>query len=70
MGNPKETIKRLMDPVPLGVSSRENWYFDNGCTMHMTGQKRYLEKLRSHSYSYVTFGDRTRRVIKRSKPKR
>lgn len=61
---PKETIKCLLAHVPLGVSSRKDWYFYSGCSQHMTGDMRYIEELKLYSNSYVTFGDGTRGRIK------
>jgi hypothetical protein len=39
------------------VSSKEDWYFDSGCSRHMTGMKNYLVDLKACATSYVTFGD-------------
>ena len=41
----------------LRVSSKEDWYFDSGCSRHMTGMKNYLIDLKAYTTSYVTFGD-------------
>ena len=64
MWKPKETITCLMAHVSDKLSSMEDCFCDNGCTMYMTGKKGYLEKLRPHLESFVTFGDGTRRRIK------
>jgi len=47
------------------ASSREDWYFDNGCSRHMTSVKNNLEDIRSYSTSFVTFGDRAKGEILR-----
>lgn len=47
----------------LRVSSREDWYFDSGCSRHVTGEKSYREELRPYSNNYVTFGDGVKRRI-------
>ncbi|KAK2426713.1 putative mitochondrial protein [Trifolium repens] len=36
---------------------REDWYFDSGCSIHMTGEEKYLINVRSYNASFVTFGD-------------
>jgi hypothetical protein len=39
------------------ASSKENWYFDSGCSRHMTGEERFLVDIKLCTSSYVTFGD-------------
>ncbi|PNX79752.1 gag-protease polyprotein, partial [Trifolium pratense] len=39
------------------ASSKEDWYFDSGCSKHMTGVENFLVDLKSYSTSFVTFGD-------------
>jgi hypothetical protein len=46
------------------VSSKEDWYFDSGCSRHMTGMKNFLSDLKAYSTSYVTFGDGAKGKIK------
>src|ERR1044072_9231966 len=41
----------------LRVSSKEDCYFDSGCSRHMTGMKSYLIGLKAYATSYVTFDD-------------
>src|ERR1044072_1790975 len=53
----KEVVPNLIAHKSLRVSSREDWYFDNGFSRHMTGVKNFLEDLKAYSSSYVTFGD-------------
>jgi hypothetical protein len=48
---------RLIAYTSLRASSKEDWYFDNGCSRHMTGVDKYLEDVRPYASSYVTFGD-------------
>ena len=50
--------------VSLIEPDREGWYFDNGCSRHMTGVKKFLMNIESHTTSHVTFGDGSRSVIK------
>jgi len=47
----------LIAHITLRVSSKEDWYFDNGCSRHMTGVDKYLEYVKPYVSSYVTFGD-------------
>src|ERR1044072_2836804 len=35
----------------LKVSSEEDWYFDSGCSRHMTGMKSFLTDLKSYPLS-------------------
>lgn len=41
----------------LRVSSTEDWYFDSGCSRHITGVKTFLVNLKTYTNSYVTFDD-------------
>ncbi|XP_050875915.1 uncharacterized protein LOC127079575 [Lathyrus oleraceus] len=61
---PKKTVKCLLAHVPLRVSSRKDWYFDRGCSHHMTGERIYIEELKPYSNTYVKFCDETRVRIK------
>src|SRR3954464_7201440 len=54
----------LIAHTSLRVSAKEDWYFDNGCSRHMTGLKNLLVDIKSHSTSYVTFGDGAKGEIK------
>jgi hypothetical protein len=47
----------LIAHTSLRASSKEGWYFDSGCSRHMTGVEKYLEDVRPYSSSYVNFGD-------------
>ncbi|MCH95552.1 gag-pol polyprotein, partial [Trifolium medium] len=46
------------------ASSREDWYFDSGCSRHMTGFEKFLVDIKSYSTSFVTFGDGAKGEIK------
>ncbi|GAU51065.1 hypothetical protein TSUD_411780 [Trifolium subterraneum] len=48
----------------LRVSSRNDWYFDSGCSRHMTGVESYLTNVKAYTTSYVTFGDGAKGHIK------
>src|ERR1044072_3068194 len=54
----------LIAHTSLRVSSKEDWYFDSGCSRHMTGMKNYLVDLKAYATSYVTFGDGAKGRIK------
>jgi hypothetical protein len=54
---PKEKNTCLIAHTSLKATSGEEWYFDSGCSRHMTGVEKFLEKLKPHSTSSVTFGD-------------
>ena len=47
----------LISHTSLIASSKEDWYFDSGCSKHMTRVDKYLEDVRPYASSYVTFGD-------------
>ncbi|PNX57810.1 serine/threonine protein kinase SRPK1, partial [Trifolium pratense] len=48
----------------LRASSRQDWYFDSGCSRHMTEVEGYLANLKSYATSFVTFGDGAKGEIK------
>ncbi|XP_058784316.1 uncharacterized protein LOC131659095 [Vicia villosa] len=54
----------LIAQTSLRVSAKEEWYFDSGCSKHMTGIKNLLEDIKPNSTSYVTFYDRAKGEIK------
>ena len=55
--DPRSVNSGLITHISLRESSKEDWYFDSGCSRHMTGVDKYLEDVRPYSSSYVTFGD-------------
>lgn len=38
-------------------SSKNDWYFDSGCFMQMTGEKTFLTNLNSCGPKHVIYGD-------------
>ena len=60
----KKEEPALIARTSLRVSSKEDWYFDSGCSRHMTGMKNYLFDLKAYATSYVTFGDGAKGKIK------
>ncbi|XP_057418346.1 uncharacterized protein LOC130712533 [Lotus japonicus] len=63
---PKINTSALVAYTSLRASSKEDWYYDSGCSRHMTGVKNYLGDVKPHSTSYVTFGDGAQGKIKGS----
>ncbi|GAU41074.1 hypothetical protein TSUD_284440 [Trifolium subterraneum] len=61
---PKGNDVGLIAHTSLRATSREDWYFDSGCSRHMTEIEKFLVDLKSFSTSYVTFGDGTKGEIK------
>lgn len=61
---PKTVAASLIAHTSLRVSAKEDWYFDSGCSRHMTGVKNLLVDIKSHSTSYVTFRDEAKGEIK------
>jgi hypothetical protein len=53
----------LMAHISLKTPSKERWYFDSGCSRHMTGSKDLLNVEKSCTNSYVVFGNQTRGKI-------
>ncbi|KAI3463760.1 hypothetical protein Pfo_020423 [Paulownia fortunei] len=43
--------------ISLKASTCESWYFDNGCSKHMTSNKSNLSNFQSIEIGHVTFGD-------------
>ncbi|CAJ2637520.1 unnamed protein product [Trifolium pratense] len=56
--------KSLIAHTSLRASSKEDWYFDSGCSRHMTGVEKYLKEVKSYATSFVTFGDGAKGEIK------
>ena len=54
---PRSVNSELIAHTSLRASSKEEWYFDNGCSRHMTEVDKYPEDVRPYTSSYVTFGD-------------
>lgn len=54
-GENKEVTAQIAH-IALRASSRDCWYFDSGCSRHMTGVDNYFEEVKSYATSYVTFG--------------
>ena len=54
---PKGENVGLIAHTSLRASSREDWYFDSGCSRHRTSVEKYLINVRPYKSSFVTFGD-------------
>lgn len=50
----KATISQIAHTF-LRAWSHKDWYFDNGCSRHMTGENNYLKEIKPYSNGYVTF---------------
>ncbi|KAI5401540.1 hypothetical protein KIW84_066132 [Lathyrus oleraceus] len=61
---PKANVTSLIAHIPLKISAKEEWYFDSGCSRHMTGNQDLLTDLHHHTISHVTFGDGAKGEIK------
>ncbi|GAU28621.1 hypothetical protein TSUD_55650 [Trifolium subterraneum] len=57
-------VKALIAHTSFNVSSKEDWYFDSGCSRHMTSEKKYLNEINPYTTSFVTFGDGAKGEIK------
>jgi hypothetical protein len=53
----KDKVAAHIAHTSFRASSKEDWYFDSGCSMHMTGVEKFIKDLKSYTTSYVTFGD-------------
>ena len=54
---PKTNVTSLIAHTPLRISTKEEWYFDSGCSRHMTGNIDLITDFHPHAISYVTFVD-------------
>lgn len=54
---PKVTTTSIITHTSLRVSSREDMYFDSGCSKHMIGEMNYIEDLIPYLNIYVTSSD-------------
>ncbi|XP_057444079.1 uncharacterized protein LOC130736254 [Lotus japonicus] len=61
---PKDQVTCLIAHTSFRASSSEDWYFDSGCSRHMTGNKEYLENIKGYASNFVTFGDGAKGKIK------
>ena len=57
---PINKVSSLMAHISLENSVKDEWYFDSGCSRHMTGINNLLSDLRPYSTNHVTFGDGTK----------
>ncbi|KAK2457616.1 gag-protease polyprotein [Trifolium repens] len=54
---PKAKVAAHIAHTSFRASSKEDWYFDSGCSRHTTGVERFLVDIKSYTSSYVTFAD-------------
>ncbi|XP_031090921.1 uncharacterized protein LOC115995913 [Ipomoea triloba] len=50
-------ITCMATKISMSASMSSTWYFDNGCSRHMTGHKGYLTNVTYAHAGQVTFGD-------------
>src|ERR1044072_3518398 len=60
----KKRTAALVANTSLSMSTNKDWYFDSGCSKHMTGDRNLLNDVKPHSTSFVTFGDGAKGEIK------
>ncbi|GAU45662.1 hypothetical protein TSUD_293710 [Trifolium subterraneum] len=53
----KDQVAGLIAHTSFRASSREDWYFDSGCSRNMTGIDKFLVDMKNYSTSFVRFGD-------------
>ena len=53
----KNEINCLVVHTILRVSESHSWYFDSGCSRHMTSNKSFFTNLTQFNEGNVTFGD-------------
>ncbi|WJX40607.1 hypothetical protein P8452_28061 [Trifolium repens] len=66
MWKPKVSETAHIAHTSLRASSSEDWYFDSGCSRHMTGVEKFLINIKPHTTSFVTFGDGAKGEIRGS----
>ncbi|GAA0180970.1 hypothetical protein LIER_30181 [Lithospermum erythrorhizon] len=64
----KESVVSHVVFASLKATTWTGWYFDSGCSRHMTGDKSYLSNIETVRNDYVTFGggEKGRIIGKRS----
>jgi len=60
---PKSNNFGLMAHISSGTPSKEDCYFDSGCSRHMTGSKKILDTKKSYISSHIIFGNREKGMI-------
>ncbi|WJX67069.1 hypothetical protein P8452_51565 [Trifolium repens] len=61
---PKTKVAAHIAHTSFTTSSKEDWYFDSGCSRQMRGEEKFLVDIKSYTSSYVTFGDGAKGQIK------
>jgi hypothetical protein len=54
---PKRNNRVLMVQTFMRTSVSDIWYFDSGCSRHMTGEKLFLKNISSSNLENVVYGD-------------
>src|ERR1044071_1425401 len=55
--------KSLSSFVQVEVKKENMWYFDSGCSCHMTGNKRKMSSLQHLQGGNISFGDKSTGTI-------
>lgn len=56
MGHATTTASHIAH-TSLRTFSWKDWYFDGGCSRHMTREKNYLKEVKTYTNNSVIFGD-------------
>ena len=60
-------MKSFIAHISSKAYATNTWYFDNGCSRHMTGDKNILIDYQGMLDGYVTFGDGLKEKVLRKK---
>ena len=60
---PKGNHIGLMAHTSLKAAFSKDWYFNSGCSKHMTGGNKFLDTIKPNTSSHVTFGNETKGKI-------
>lgn len=60
---PKKDFESLVAHTSLAAFESDQWYFDSGCSKHMTGKKSLFMNYSENVDGVVTFGDRSKGKI-------
>ena len=55
--------KRNVAFITIHTSTADDWYFNSGCSRHMTGNRAFFSKLKECTSGHMTFGDGARGKI-------
>ena len=62
----KGDVRSYVAYTSLKTSKKNDWYFNSGCSRHMTREKNFLKSIQSCSTRHVTFRDKVKgKVLRR-----